>query len=128
MRGLYALILCLFLVAAAHADGVAIDFSQPIVDENGKPVPIDPKQESLGVVTLKFAAIHALTGLYDDEKGLQPEKKFERGMLAQKISESDKPIQLTAEQVAMIKQLIGKAYGPWVIAKAWPMLDPAEKK
>lgn len=34
---------------------------------------------------------------------------------------------LSAEDVAMIKMLIGKLYGPLVISRAWPLLDPAMK-
>ena len=127
--------LCLLPIAAyggalvpPNPNPGAIDFSQPIVDDTGKTALIDPKQESLGVITLKFVSIHALTGLYEDEKNIAPEKKFERGLLAQKISAADGPMKLTAEEIADIKLVIGKAYGPWVIAQAWPMLDPAEKK
>lgn len=121
-------IFAIFPSAASADSPPAIDFSQPILDENGKTAQIDPKDEKQGVITLKFVAIHALTGLYDDEKGLASEKKFQRGLLAQKISEAKGPLTLTAENITEIKLVVGKAFGPWVIAQAWPMLDPAEKR
>jgi len=35
---------------------------------------------------------------------------------------------MTAEELATIKERIGKAYGPIVVGPAWKMLDPALQK
>jgi hypothetical protein len=31
-----------------------------------------------------------------------------------------------AEDVTLLKKLIGKAYGPLIVFRAWPLLDAAE--
>ena len=37
-------------------------------------------------------------------------------------------IELTADEVTLCKDLIGKRYNPLIVALAWEVLDPASKK
>lgn len=79
-------------------------------------------------LTLGLVCRHALSANFQDEQGVAAEKKFERGMLAYKIAKGE--IQaLSAEEITLIKPLIGKFYGPVVVLRAFMLLDPvgAEK-
>ena len=82
----------------------------------------EPKQIDL---TLGAASRHALCSTFNDEKELSGEDKFERGMLASRIKRNDGA--LSAEEITLVKRLLGKLYGPEVIISAWPLLDPAVK-
>lgn len=61
------------------------------------------------------------------EQGLAPEESLKRGQLAFNVYTS-KAAQLTVDELAMIKRLIAKAYGPIIVARAFPLLDPASTK
>jgi len=88
-----------------------------------------PKFKETGPLTLRRAITDALTSNYQDEQKLEPAKKAERGWLAMKIYNHPEPaIDLDADDVTMIKNLIGKRYSPLIVALAWEVLDPASKK
>jgi hypothetical protein len=57
---------------------------------------------------------------------LSEEAKFLRGALAAKIHNATAPLALKAEDTALLKKLIGKAYSPLIVFRAWPLLDAAE--
>lgn len=99
-----------------------IDFSQTITNYDGTPVK-DNEQE----VTLKLLSVGALSAQFQDEQNLPPTDKFKRGDLALKIYNSTEPLSLKSEDVTMLKNVIGKAYGPMVVYKAYQLLDAGEK-
>jgi hypothetical protein len=98
-----------FTVALGDLDGVAIS------DGSDTKVPF----------TLGSAAVRALVISYEDERNLSPEEKFKRGELATRIHGATS-LSLKAEDVTLLKKLIGKAYGPLIVFRAWPLLDAAE--
>lgn len=73
--------------------------------------------------TLKHFAIEALQFVWPDERDLDPNKKCARWLLATRIYANPSKIDLTVEEIAEIKKLIGKAYGPLVVGQAWEMLE-----
>lgn len=74
-------------------------------------------------VTLKTVALTALQGVYEDEKNLQATDKIARFTLATRVYQAS-VCDLTAEEVALLKTLINKAYpAPLIVAQAWAMLD-----
>jgi len=77
--------------------------------------------------TLRNAATDALTALYRDEPNLDAKKKFERGALALKIHNNDEP-SLSVNEVALVKELIGKRFDPLIILRTWEILDPSEEE
>jgi hypothetical protein len=99
-----------------------IDFSTTITDFEGKTVK-DNEQE----VTLRLLSVGALSATYQDEQNLSPTDKFKRGDLATKIYNSTEPVALKSEDVTMLKTVIGKAYGPLIVYKAYQLLDAGEK-
>lgn len=66
--------------------------------------------------------IEALLATYADEAQLTGEEKIKRWELAVKIKGQDF-IELAAEEIALIKQLVGKAYNPMVVGQTWEVLE-----
>jgi len=86
----------------------------------GKPDPI-LKPNSKEPFLLLDAVIEALMS---PEEGISGQEKAERWKLATKIYFNPKTIDLTIEEVAKIKDLIGKGFpSPLVVGQAWQMLE-----
>lgn len=106
------------------------DFSTPIKDLDGNDL-VDPMtiagEGTVKVVTLARVAANALVQNYPDEAGLAGDVKVKRFMLALKVTGAGE-LDLTAEDVAVLKERIAKAYGPLVVGRAWALLDPASVK
>lgn len=73
-------------------------------------------------MTLKVAAVNALMGVYPDEQQLDGSEKAKRYALAQKIHAGGE-VDLTSDDLALTKKLIGKAYGPVVVGPAYALID-----
>lgn len=113
-----------FLVAAAIAvstPALAVDFAAPINNLDGTPM----RKEDKTVLTLDDVASTALLSSYQDEPNLDGVEKNKRFWLAKKIHDKSKDPVLTADEIALIKRLIAKAYNPLVVGRAWGLLDPA---
>ena len=72
--------------------------------------------------TLKDVAVEALLATFQDEQGLSGNDKLERYKLAVRVNETLVQT-LTAEEISLIKKLIGKAYSPLVVGQAYLMLE-----
>jgi hypothetical protein len=114
-----------------------INMKTPYLDDAGKPVkdayglnPSDPdfaeKFEKCPDMTLGLAVSHALFATYEDERDLTGDEKWSRGALAARIRD-DEAAELTAEEVTVIKRLVGRLYNVAIITWAMPLLDPAAK-
>lgn len=94
------------------------DFSIKIRGIDGKPlVDAVTKEEA----TVQTALVNALTAEYRDEK-IEGSEKMKRWVLAERIH-SNKEIDLTAEEASLLKNLVGKAFGPIVVGPVWNALD-----
>lgn len=94
-----------------------INFDTLITDLKGEPIKENGKDFTLG-----DAAQVALLSPYADERDLDGKAKVERFMVATTAAlggEQD----VTAEDVALIKKLIGKAYGPLVVGRAYEIIE-----
>ena len=120
MKLLLAAIASLVLVVSASAT----DFTVPLTDLDGKT--IDDGTPDHKPFTLGRAAIVALITTYPDESGLKDIDKFKRAELASKINR-DPHLVLSSEEITLVKMMIGKAFGPVVVYKAWPLLDGSIK-
>jgi len=80
----------------------------------------DPKKAK--PLTLRAVACMALTGHHPQENidGLEKVRRF---TLAQRIHVQDL-VEMTVEEVALVKLLINQTYGTVVVAPAWALLDP----
>lgn len=123
MKKFYAAVIVALLAASP---AMAIDFTQPIKAQDGTV----PKSDSGSVPTLGKICEDALIASYKDEidpttgkEIITPEEKYRRWKLAQKLHGDN--VKLSPEDLALIKKLVGKAYGPLIVGQAWTMLDPS---
>ena len=94
------------------------NFDAVIKGVDGTPVK-DEKGES---VFLRNLAVNALYGTFEDERGISGEEKMKRGLLADKIFPGG-DVDVTPEEIVMIKKLIGKGFSTLVVTRAYQLLD-----
>lgn len=78
--------------------------------------------ESGTTLTLRSACVNSLMAMYDSERDLSGEAKLKRYLLATKIHTEEEP-DLSSEEISMLKELIGKAYGVAVVGPAFLILE-----
>lgn len=134
MRILFGVFL-LFTQAAFAADSRKIDFTAILTDADNQPIyecanpgpsipANDPACKDKRPFTLGLAAERALI---QPEQNLSPEDSLMRGQLALNVLNSS-GAELKAEEIALIKKRIAALYGPLIVARAFPLLDPAAGK
>lgn len=97
-----------------------VDFNSVIKDLKGEPVKDGDRDFTLAAV-----ACNALLMPYPDEQSLSGADKFRRYKLADKITSANgQGVDLSVEEIADLKKLIGKGYGPLVVGRAYEILDP----
>ena len=103
-----------------------INFATEVCDLDGKAV-----TENDLTLTLKSIAVNALlltlTGENGQPEQLSGENKVCHALLAQRIY-SEENIDLTAEEIVLLKTRIGSIYSPLVVMQAWNALDPTLEK
>jgi hypothetical protein len=131
----YAIIAaCMISFSAIAADAPRkIDFTTVLMDQDNEPMQecLDPQSaqasdqacKSKRPVTLGALAMRALAA---PEQGLAAEESLKRGQLALMVYRSP-GAELTAEEVSTIKKQMAKFYSPLVVARAFPILDPAAR-
>jgi hypothetical protein len=95
-----------------------VDFSKPILTLEGKP---DEAKTTLG----NLACI-ALTTMLPEDKDMPAEEKVNRFKLAMTVAKG-KVQDLSAEDMVLLKKLIGKMFGPLAVGRAYEILDAAAK-
>ena len=116
------IILAALVLVASGGSALAVDFASPMNMIDGK-TPM--RNEDKSIVTLGEVSENALLATFPDEQSLAGEEKMKRFALARKIHEQRKDPVLTAEDIALLKKLIGKAYNALVVGQAYGLLDPA---
>jgi hypothetical protein len=97
-----------------------IDFQRQLRDMNDEVMKLNGKD-----FLLVNACQEALLATFPDEQGLGGKEKVERFLLAMKITDGLLPVEISIEEAAQIKMLVGKAYGPLVVGRVWEVLDKA---
>lgn len=107
-----------------------IDVTQQIKELDGTPM-VTSKQmcpacgQIMGTeepMTVRLASTRALTAVHRDEVGLTGDDKLKRFKLALRITDEGEP-DLEAEEIVMVKLMVGKMYGPVVIGRVWKALE-----
>lgn len=98
------------------------NLNQVLVTLAGKPIPVSAEPGS-ELLTLRTVSVNALLSSFDEERALPGAAKLERYQLATRINAADGDIELSAEEVALLKQLIGKAYTVLVVGQAYLALE-----
>jgi hypothetical protein len=102
-----------------------IDFNQLILDFDGNPVTecADPREtvcKEKHIVTLGDVAMRALV---TPEANPVAEESFRRGELARRVYKGSS-VQLSAEEIVLIKKQVAKAFSPLVVYHVFTTLDP----
>jgi len=97
-------------------DGTPMITGKQMCQMCGQPI---GNNESL---TVRVAAVKSLTAIFRDEQELPGEEKVKRFHLALKITDEDEP-DLKADDIVLIKKVVGKMYGPVVVGRMWTILD-----
>lgn len=94
------------------------------VDEKGQ-----PKFKESRPLTLRKAITDSFILIPQVEVKIAPDEKAKRGWFAMRIhNHPEALIELTADEVTLCKDLIGKRYNnSLIVALAWEVLDPASK-
>ena len=100
-----------------------IDFAQPIKALNGKPM----KNQDGTDFLLRDAATVALDANFEEDKRLEYKEKYRRGDLAKRIYRCKEPINLDVDDLKLVKDMVGRAFGPQVVKEAWDMIDPTDE-
>jgi hypothetical protein len=108
-------------------DARHIDFTKLLIGMDGNPVTFADAKGLPTPMTLGDAAVGALEVILEEDRQATGAAKFKLDELARKIYKKKDAV-LLVEEVATIKERIGKYYGPMVIGPAWRILDPAEAK
>lgn len=124
-------LLALLIGNAFAADAHRVDFTQALIDQDGVVMVecVDPVGapmsdcKSRREVTLGSVAMRSLAS---PEQGITAEDSLRRGQLALSVYKST-GADLTVEEIALIKKQVAKTFGPLVVARVFPLLDPAVK-
>ena len=111
-------------VPAYAGDPVRFDFAASIKMLDGTVMRIGDAEKGKAL-TLADVAENALLADYKDEPNLDGVEKLRRWTLARKIEETKLSVALSAEDIALIKRLVGKAYNPLVYGEMVQAIDPA---
>jgi len=97
-----------------------VNFDAPITDLKGVTL-----KDGENDVTLASVACNALMASFPDEQSLDAKAKVRRFRLAEKAV--DGGVQdVDAEDVVELKKVLGKAFGPLVVGRAFDIIDPPE--
>ena len=95
-----------------------LDLKAKICDISGK--------ETEGAPTLGSVITQALITLMPGDENLDGTEKVRLFALALAVN-SNADHDFSVEDVALMKNRIGRGFGPVVVGRAWQMLDPAVK-
>jgi hypothetical protein len=102
-----------------------VDFSVLILDHHGKEIPDaasteDPKAS----LTLRDVCHRSLLQPSTENQALTLEEKLKRGRLADKIFGTHEPINLSAEQLTLLKAEVAKTQTIFMTTKVCDLVDP----
>ncbi len=114
-----------------------IDFSTVLLDLKGNPLKERIKvagQDTERDMTLSHASVEALMSLFPNEQNISGDERNKRGILAARLHDQEevdeqgnrirKIVDLKVDEVKLIKDLIGRAYPPLLVMRAYEILDP----
>lgn len=78
------------------------------------------------IINLRQACLYGLLGYFDDDKVVSGIEKNKWGILAERIQTND-VVDLTSEEITLIKKRIGLAYGSEVVTPAYKLIDPIKE-
>lgn len=80
------------------------------------------KRDNNQDVLVKDVILNSLLANFPDEQNLSGEEKVKRYALATKVHQNTDP-DLSIEELAMIKKLVGKMYTALIVGQMWEILE-----
>jgi len=130
---------------ATHVQARLINFSKELTSRDGEVLRSSPTledfqlcqtctgkvkelKESGPVLTFKSVCIGALDAQQMDQQG-NPKKvdamaKAKRAKLARKIYDATMPIELSLDELSLVRDLVGESCMPLIIEQIWGAVDP----
>lgn len=107
-----------------------VDLVEPLLDLLGEPI---RDVETPQGYTVGLALLRAALYVGKDEAGIPPESKFGRYELARKIAaqmreDSEGRIDLSTDELKLIRDQVGRMYLPLVMGQIWRILDAHTRK
>ena len=113
-----------------------IDFNTVLKDFDDKHIlhdkKVDPEtglelpNQKDRAVTLGDVSVNALQAQFKDEVNeIEPPEKMDRFLIAKNIREK-RVLDMRVEDIAKVKKLVGKMYGPLIMGRAYEILDPED--
>lgn len=96
-----------------------LDMTEELIGLDKATIPVSAENKT--PLTLRLVAISALQANFDHEQ-VGGDEKLKRFNLAQKCYEND-TVDLPANEIMLIRQLVGLAYSPAVVGPAYKILD-----
>ena len=97
-----------------------VDFDAMLKALDGNPIPFDDKGQP---TTLKDVCVAPLVNeLGNDRESSTGDDKFKRWQLAGRIAKGG-VVEISADEVKMLKERIGKGYGAVIVGPAWTLLE-----
>ena len=99
-----------------------INLNFAFVNLKGEPIPKGKDEEDATQLNLKAVCVSSLLGSYQDER-IDGAEKLSRYRLAVKISNAIDEVELTVEEIALIKKLIAKMFSVLVTGQVWEYIE-----
>lgn len=93
------------------------------IDQSLKSLEGKEIKDGKNAITLKNIMVEACVTAIKGDEAQSGEEKLKLYQLATKIQEAKKEIDLTIEEIALIKDRIGKGYNVLTVGQAWQMLE-----
>jgi len=78
-------------------------------------------------ITMEFALYQALVAQTEKDKDIKAEEKYKRHKITERIV-NKKTVDLTAEEITLLKARVGEVWGVSLMGAVWDILDPVKKK
>jgi hypothetical protein len=98
------------------------DFTQPILNLDGTPGKVGDEP-----ITLQTLAMSALNTITEEDRTLTGSERAKRFDIMQRIYARPREVDLTAEQITLLKNLIGKMFAPLAVGRAYELLEQEPK-
>lgn len=106
-----------------------VNFASPMLDHKSQPIPLDDEQLKKAEAERKYATLQAITDqqlLFGADPGHDNDQKMkaDRFALWRKIGPDAGEVDLVAEDIALLKRLIGHNCPPLIMGRCFELLDP----
>jgi hypothetical protein len=96
-----------------------VDTTQVLKTLDGQVMKDNDGQGNAVDATLKMALVNSILSPVQKESGIDKVKKFN---LAQRVYKDDE-VELTAEDITLIKERVGETFAPIIVGQVWNILE-----